>query len=332
MKNIIGYIEQNGSFTDIKTNAPKTSKGIIIPSAVSETEGYFGTDSMHWKLYREPGILVAGISALLLQIAHPAVAEGVRQFSVYHSDFLGRAHRTIVSMTRIWFGHQAEATQSAQRLFYLHGQVKGVYHKKENGVIKTIPFSANDPDLLCWVLATMNWATVAAYEKMYRSLTSQEKEQFFEETKKTAQLMGIPLDQYPKNWWAFTDYYSEMIRGNQLEVSTDARRLSDTISKAYFPLTGFMQVLAAGFLPQKLHAPFGLKHKPRLLNCILKIIAFVLKIIPSELRFAPHYHIAQYRLAKARNTKPSLLARWHCWMANKVPLPIFSNKLNWKKS
>ncbi|MEM9822996.1 MAG: hypothetical protein AAF985_18090, partial [Bacteroidota bacterium] len=43
----------------------------------NQAQGFFGPDSVTWRIYREPSLLLGGVSALLLQIAHPAVAEGV---------------------------------------------------------------------------------------------------------------------------------------------------------------------------------------------------------------------------------------------------------------
>ncbi len=328
--NLIGFIENNGSYAKRKNKSAST-KGIQIPKAVSEAEGFFGSESMHWKIYREPGIIVAGVSALLQQIAHPAVAEAVKIYSQYQSDFLGRAHRTILSMTRIWFGSRSEAVQSAKRLYQIHSHIRGVYTRHQNGSKQVIPYCATDPDLLLWILATMNKATIDAYEKIYRPLAPREKELYYKETKITAQLMGIPIDLYPRNWLAFNIYYKGILSSNLLEVGETAGAISEDLFAAYFPFTPLVNGFTSGFLPKKLRQQFGLTHRKFWFNLLTFMVKISLKIIPSFLSYAPHYYLAKYRLAKAQNKRPSLLACWHNWVANTIRLPLFSNKLNPKR-
>src|SRR5512144_1521758 len=43
--------------------------------------GFYGPDSIMWRINREAVLLGAGPAALLLQVAHPLVAEGVAQHS-----------------------------------------------------------------------------------------------------------------------------------------------------------------------------------------------------------------------------------------------------------
>ena len=85
-----------------------------------DAEGLFGPGSMHWKLYRTPGIILGGYRALLLQVAHPAVADGVRQFSDFKNDYLGRAERTFTNMIKIYFGDRQTALGSAKTLHHIH--------------------------------------------------------------------------------------------------------------------------------------------------------------------------------------------------------------------
>ena len=55
---------------EITTNSP------IFPTPRSAVVGYFGPHSMTWRLYREPIVIIGGVRALLLQVAHPAGRRG----------------------------------------------------------------------------------------------------------------------------------------------------------------------------------------------------------------------------------------------------------------
>src|SRR5688572_10619930 len=86
--------------------------------AAGQIEGIFGPDSMSWRLLRESVGLASGASALMLQLAHPAVAAGVSQHSTLQRNPLGRARRTFYLMyqlvlairTQPWVPHGACTT------------------------------------------------------------------------------------------------------------------------------------------------------------------------------------------------------------------------------
>jgi len=48
--------------------------------------GYFGPDSMMWKVNKEITVLFGGARALLMHAAHPLIAAGARQTSFYQRD------------------------------------------------------------------------------------------------------------------------------------------------------------------------------------------------------------------------------------------------------
>ena len=71
----------------------------------SELAGLYGPSSEAWRLNREAALLLgAGPRALLLQVAHPLVAEGVDQHSDFRADPWGRLAGTLRSYLRIVYG------------------------------------------------------------------------------------------------------------------------------------------------------------------------------------------------------------------------------------
>jgi len=284
--------------------------------------GFFGPDSMHWQLYREPGILFGSFRALLLQVAHPAVADGVRQHSNFKTDYLGRAHRTFTSMIHIWFGDTQQATASALRLYSIHSMIRGRVYGKS--------YTANEAHLLMWVLATLVDTTVVAYEKAKGPLSTEEKEQFFQESKQTAQLMGIPLDKYPENWAGFSLYFERMIHDGSLIVDQVATDISLDLFDHYYLLKKISRLVAAGFLPTPIRAAYGLqfsKQQEKNFYRLLKISKFVTNLIPLTLRSAPPWHQAHYRLARVKGLSPTLLQRWYHWMGNNIKVYFFYNDI-----
>src|SRR4051812_359643 len=92
------------------------------PGAV---EGIFGPHSATWLVSRESALLLGGLRAIVLQIAHPAVAAGVNQSSTFRTDLLGRAQRTFTSTYQMIFGDLHTALIAATRLHNIHSRVLG---------------------------------------------------------------------------------------------------------------------------------------------------------------------------------------------------------------
>ena len=57
--------------------------------------GYFGPNSMMWKINKEITVLFGGARALLMHAAHPLIAAGARQTSFYQRDPWKRLIRTL---------------------------------------------------------------------------------------------------------------------------------------------------------------------------------------------------------------------------------------------
>ena len=57
--------------------------------------GYFGPQSMMWKVNKEITVLFGGARALLMHAAHPLIAAGARQTSFYQRDPWKRLIRTL---------------------------------------------------------------------------------------------------------------------------------------------------------------------------------------------------------------------------------------------
>src|SRR5258708_20103794 len=63
------------------------------PMPITDTDpdpGLFGPASVTWKVLREPLLILAGARALLLQAAHPHVAQGAIDHSAYATHPFGR--------------------------------------------------------------------------------------------------------------------------------------------------------------------------------------------------------------------------------------------------
>jgi uncharacterized protein (DUF2236 family) len=281
-----------------------------FPVGHKEAEGLFGPGSMHWLLYREPGIILGSYRALMLQVAHPAVADGVRQFSVFRTDYLGRAERTFTNMINIYFGDRQSALRTGLGLYTMHGRIGGTISITDGDQKQNRSYCANDPDLLLWVWATILEATLYAYEKTCRLLSDAEKQQFYKESRSVATLMGIPYDRQPKDLNDFYTYFEGMINGSILRVDEVTLDLATAIFQPPFFPAYLAKTLAAGTLPPRWRMAYQLEYtkgKRQCLNTLVFLTRVFRKVTPHPLGYAIPWYQAHYRVAHASGRRPRLL-------------------------
>lgn len=170
-------------------------------------KGLFGPDSVMWKLNREQAILLGGPAAAVLQIAHPKVARGVADHSDFRHDSYGRFKRTLSAIRTITFGSRDEVLKMAHGVQRMHKRVQAGPHAPGG------PYSAFDPDLQLWVLATLIQGAVSNYELFIGPLTPEEKQAYLEDMKLWGEFFGLPRTHGPNTWAAFQDYFNTMLHG-----------------------------------------------------------------------------------------------------------------------
>lgn len=115
---------------------------------VRRPDGLFGPGSVAWRVHGDvTGMLVGGVSGLLLQMLHPAVLAGVWDHSNFRADMHGRLRRTARFIAVTTYGGRDEAEAVIDRVRRIHAQVAGVL---PDGA----PYAADDPQLLAWVHVT----------------------------------------------------------------------------------------------------------------------------------------------------------------------------------
>lgn len=297
---------------------------MIPENSLSETRGYFGPDTITWQLYREPIFVLGGVRALLLQIAHPAVADGVARYSGFQKDPFGRGYRTFAAMAMIYFGTKQQAEETAQRLWRIHSGIQGSY--PTSSLKSPISYSANDPDLLLWVLATLTDTTLQVYSRTkFLDLPPGWKEKFYEESKIAAQVLGIPNEVYPPDLQAFEKYFSEILNGDLLGSTPVCREMAQAIVRHPRAPKKWAALFAAGWLPAPLCQRLGIEagENPEIrLEKWLRRFGRFYRFLPGWLRYNPAYHQAKYRIAKAEGESPTWAGRFFNWLGKRVNIPL----------
>ncbi len=261
-----------------------------------------------WRINREAVLLVAGPTALLLQIAHPHVAEGVAQHSTFESDPWKRLHGTLTTTLDLIFGDTRRAERAIRRLNGIHAAVRGNADDAVAIAVAGLTYRALDPALLLWVQATLFRTSIEAYRAWVGPLTDEDVEVYWQETRRVGQRLGIPLSLSPVDSRAFQAYWDAMLDPTgPIHVTPTARRLSRLIVRPPLPavptpLVDMLALPAIGLLPPHLREAYGLPWDApreslfRLSNVVLR--AYV-NALPRSWRSMPQARSAERRVHQA---------------------------------
>lgn len=259
--------------------------------------GFYGPDSMMWRINREAVLLGAGPTALLLQIAHPSVARGVGEHSDFEGDPFKRLHGTIHTTMALVFGDGRSAERAVRKLNGIHARVRGEGYR------------ALDPKLLLWVQVTLIVTSVRAYERWVGSLGQHEKDQFWHEARSVGIRLGIPLQLSPPSWAELMAYWDRMLAADgPIQVTDTARRLAPMIVRPPLPLVpgALVDLLALpgmALLPPRLREDFGIGWSERheqMARLIGLAIRLWVGVVPARLRSLPQANRARKRVRRWR--------------------------------
>ncbi len=267
--------------------------------------GYFGPNSMMWKVNKEITVLFGGARALLMHAAHPLIAAGARQTSFYQRDPWKRLIRTLSLQNSVTFGTIEEADESANRINKLHEVING---KDE---ITGNYYDALDHDQLLWVHACLQLSSIYFYEKTVRKLSDIEKDNYHKENMLSAGLVLINIDQMPKTHNELRDWVIEKSRDKDTliltDVADDVKNIiaGGPVPKHIKPIWPFIAFTAFQTLPIEFKKIYWI-NSSKIKNFILLINLSILKLtrpfLPPFFRLIPPARWAKQRL---RN-KPDL--------------------------
>jgi len=265
-------------------------------SRVDTDTGLYSPSGMVRHVNREAILLAGGGRALLMQIAHPLVAAGVARHSSFERDPLGRLWRTLDLTLTIVFGDAASAVTAVKRIEKLHAAVRGQLAERVGPFRARSPYDAADPALLFWVHATLIDSALNTYDRFVRPLDDGERFAFYEESKTTARLFGVPDEHIPGDANAFDRYMREMVEGDTLTIGDDARRVASSIMDPPLPaglrqIAGSGRIFTEGMLPAGLRERYGYSWNTVRQRNLERAQAFSRKILPylpARVRYFPH--------------------------------------------
>lgn len=279
--------------------------------AVGEAEGVFGPHSLAWVKVREPALLAGGFAAVLLQMAHPAIATGVAEHSNFIEDLAGRARRTSATLYEFIFGTTSQALTAARRLHVIHGRVRGTIDAPDSP-LHGRPYRANEQHLLRWVAATVRVAATAAFEIFVRPLTPAESKRDYDDFVLSSALSGVRPDQWPADRAGFDAWFESALDDPDLHVGRHARTVARTLLDTPLSHSPFERIVTSALLPPRWRDAFGLPWTPadqRAFDALRQAAQLARHVARPPFRHVVAWHQAQLRVDRARGGPGSRWAR-----------------------
>ena len=263
--------------------------------------GYFGPQSMMWKVNKEITVLFGGARALLMHAAHPLIAAGARQTSFYQRDPWKRLIRTLSLQNSVTFGTKEEADDSAHRINKLHEVIKG------KDPVSKGTYDALDYEQLLWVHACLQISSIYFYEKTVKKLTVDQKNKYHEENMIAADLVLVDINKMPKTHNELVEWVTNKSRqDNYLMITDVAEDVKDIIAggpvpRHIKPIWPFIAFTAFQTLPNEFKKIYGIKSsnsKRIIVNFNLAILKYTRPFLPPFFRLIAPARWASQRIRK----------------------------------
>ncbi|SNR74521.1 oxygenase MpaB family protein [Blastococcus mobilis] len=203
-------------------------------TAEEDRLGFFGPDSVTWRIHADPSYHLGGMRALMLQALHPVAMDGVARNSAgFRDEWWMRMTRTGQYVETVTFGTRTEARRMAARVRGLHRQLSGVEETTGRA------YRVDDPDLLLWVHACEVESLLTTARRAGVPLSDTDADRYVLEQVASAQLIGVPLATVPTSV-AELDAYFEIVRPSLAATPAAV----EGVRRLFLPpMPGWLQVL-----------------------------------------------------------------------------------------
>lgn len=165
-----------------------------------QDDGYFGPDSVSWRLYADPSSKLGGIAALLLQALNPNMMRLFSAVSVTGEDAAARGERTGQYIDTTIFGDKAHADAAARSVRGMHK------HATWQDPATGETLRAETESWMDWTHNTLVFAVLRAADAFGPRLTPEEQDRFVLEQHISAELVGIDPARLPATRRTLEDY------------------------------------------------------------------------------------------------------------------------------
>jgi uncharacterized protein (DUF2236 family) len=186
---------------------------------MSSDTGYFGPESVTWRIHGEPLVLVGGLRALLLQALHPEAMALLYAKSAFQDDPWARLQRTARYVSTVTFASTADVGAAAAHVRAVHQRL-----------------DITDLAQLAWVHACEVDSFLAAARAAGLRLGRADADRYVEEQVRAAALVGVPDELAPRTTAELAAYFTAM--RPELSGTKEAREAARYVLAPPMPVPG----------------------------------------------------------------------------------------------
>ncbi|MET9319727.1 oxygenase MpaB family protein [Streptomyces sp. NPDC003038] len=263
-----------------------------------------------WTIAGDIRALLMLPAAFTMQVAHPAIAAGVDQYSVFRTDPWGRGERSLRSV-QLWVYGGEDAAEEGRRVRRLHKEIQGTDTRGRR-------YHSLDPACYAWVHATGFPVYLYAGRYLLRRFTPAQERQLYREWLQVGRILGLHDRDMPQSIEEYWPYYRRML-AEEIEPTEVARELVATdvplpppeggppavrlLLRLAWPVlrVAFLRFRAfttVGYMPPEARAAIGLEWSPaqeRRLRWFSTAVRLLVPLLPERLRYLPIARAARAR-------------------------------------
>ncbi len=259
----------------------------------AEDYGFFGPDSVTWKVWSYPTSLTIGFQrSVVIEELDPALVAAVDKTHEIYKRPRTRYDRTLRYFAMVAFGDSASTVKAADVLVKVHSKAVGTDE------VTGIRYDANDPASQLWIHLTAWHSILVAYEKYGPGkLSPEEEEQYWAECALAAELQTCDPSDVPTTREGIRQYFDDM--RPQLLGSDIAKKAMNHLLRAEVMLppmppalrpgalviTAFLRQGTLATMPKWMRRMSGLPVNPALDAAVVPVLRMAFKTISMSTRF-----------------------------------------------
>ncbi|MEU7145798.1 oxygenase MpaB family protein [Nocardia sp. NPDC046473] len=171
-----------------------------------EDYGFFGPDSVSWKVFLYPTALSIGFQrTVVTEMYEPFLLASVNDTGAVSKRPALRYDRTLQYMATVTFGDSVSVLKASDILVKIHSKITGTEP------ISGLRYDANDPEAQLWIHLTAWHSVLYTYEKFGPGkLSPEEERQYWVECARAAQFQTIDIADVPCSRAEMRAYYARM--------------------------------------------------------------------------------------------------------------------------
>ena len=210
------------------TALKSTTKPADRPVESEEMKYALGPGSVTWRVMADPAVFIVGLlrEAMLLTL-HPAFAAAAVDHDSFGDDPVGRFQHVAWYTYAATYGTPEEAEYVSAIVRRRHSSIVGIEP------LTQIPYRADAEYELVLTQVMLSASFLAAYELLNGELTSVQRDQFCEEQKVPAALLGVNPDYMPSTYGGMVDFLAHA--RNRFATGLQAREILSPFALGEYP-------------------------------------------------------------------------------------------------